>query len=53
MKSLFFLILSLVFVLVNLIAPNLFNYNMSSYLPVKTEAAVVVAEEEVLINRII
>ena len=52
MKSLFFLILSLVFILVNLIAPNLFTYNPASYLPVKTEEAEIAAVETDLISRI-
>ena len=51
MKSLFFLILSLVFVLVNLIAPNLFNYSMDSYMPVRTETPVTADDEMDVISR--
>ena len=51
MKSLFFMILSLVFVLVNLIAPNLFTYDLDSYLPAVTVVEETAAAELDVITR--
>lgn len=51
MKSLFFLTLTLVFILVNLIAPNLFTYNLDSYMPVVTEVVETSASELEMFNR--
>lgn len=52
MKSLFFMILSVVFLLVNLIAPNLFNYNTDFYMPKITVAAETASPDTDLINRV-
>ena len=46
MKSLFFLILSLVFLLVNLIAPNLFTYSLETAAPQITATDELPDEEE-------
>lgn len=53
MKSLFLLILSLVFVVVSLIAPDLFTYDLNSYMPVKTEVVEKATEEVDIISRIV
>ena len=52
MKSLFFLILSLVFVLVNLIAPNLFTYSLETAAPQITATDELPDEDAALISRV-
>lgn len=53
MKSLFFLIFSSVFFLVNLIAPGLFSYDKDLYSPVANRVEETISSDEELINQII